>query len=93
MLKSNASSACSADEYKPVVCPNPDDLSSTVVVPYCALFIVCFASFKISFYVSDRTFLPRGSGFLIIGLIAGLLTMVKNPDCFITILVRCARLR
>ncbi len=56
------------------------------LVQYCSLLVVCFASFKIAFFISTPpSQLPRGSGFLVVGLVAGLLGMVKNTQCQIVL--------
>ena len=48
---------------------------------------MCFASFRFAGFVSQHTgWVPRGSGFLAVGLLAGVLKMVKNTDCVVTVL-------
>ena len=58
---------------------------------YLTLVVTCMASWKIAFFVSDNKralSLPRGSGFLLTGLMAGTFGVVKASTkiCQITIL-------
>ena len=60
-------------------------------VGYLTLLVTCMASWKIAFFVSDNKrviSLPRGSGFLITGLLAGTFNVVKATArvCKITVL-------
>lgn len=87
-LAANASrAACDAAAERNLCSTSTAGIASLFIVPYCALFLVCFASFRFAGFVSQKTgWLPRGSGFLAVGLLAGVLKMVKNTDCVVTVL-------
>ena len=65
------SAAASNTSY--TVC-NQQERDENPIVGYLTLMLTCMASWKIAFFVSDNAraiSLPRGSGFLITGLITG----------------------
>ena len=51
------------------------------VVSYLSLIVVCMASWKVAFFVAKWMALPRGSGFLLTGLLANAVSMLDNHSC------------
>ena len=79
-LLANTSSLIQTVNY--TIC-NQQIRDENPLVGYLTLGLTCMASWKIAFFVSDNAraiSLPRGSGFLITGLIAGTFNLVKSTN-------------
>eukprot|EP00965_Chrysotila_dentata_P249928 6209154-Pleurochrysis_carterae.AAC.3 len=75
-----ASAAACSSETLTQVCEGLDDYA----VAYLQLLVVCFASFKMAFWMASLPVLslPRGSGFLCTGLLASLSGMIYREKCY-----------